>query len=135
MKKKKYSSYRIDLKREGRIFNVKKFSLMKPRARNYIHEWIFHELVGEGGLIKLKYKFVNLEINGKDEGLYVFEEGFGKILLERNKRRNGPIFSIHEEFSYDISNAKFNVYNKKYWLNHENIKLTEIASQKLRDFF
>ncbi len=39
---RKYSSYKIDLKREGRIFNVKKFSLMKPRARNYIHEWIFH---------------------------------------------------------------------------------------------
>jgi len=132
---RKYSSYRIDLKREGRIFNVKKFSLMKPRARNYIHEWIFHELIAEGGLVKLKYKFIDLKINGKDEGLYVFEEGFGKILLERNKRRNGPIFSLHEEFSADVKNAKFEVYNKKYWLNHENIKLSEIASQKLRDFF
>ena len=132
---RKYSSYKIDLKREGRIFNVKKFSLMKPRARNYIHEWIFHELIGEGGLVKLKYKFVDLKINGKDEGLYVFEEGFGKILLERNKRRNGPIFSLHEEFSTQIRDTKFEVYNKKYWLNHENIKLSEIASQKLRDFF
>ena len=134
-KERKYSSYKIDLKREGRILNVKKFSLMKPRARNYIHEWIFHELAGEGGLVKLKYKFVDLKINGKNEGLYVFEEGFGKILLERNKRRNGPIFSLHEEFSTDIKDAKFEVYNKKYWLNHENIKLSEIASQKLRDFF
>ena len=60
---RKYSSYKIDLKREGRIFNVKKFSLMKPRARNYIHEWIFHELAGEEGLVKLKYKFVDLKIN------------------------------------------------------------------------
>ena len=75
-------------------------------------------------------------INGGDQGLYVFEEGFGKILLERNKRRNGPIFSLHEEFEgIDIKNAKFEVYNKNYWLNHENIKLSEIASQKLRDFF
>jgi hypothetical protein len=134
---RKYSSYKIDLKREGRIFNVKKFSLMKPRARNYIHEWIFHELAGEGELVKLKYKFVDLKINGKNQGLYVFEEGFGKILLERNKRRNGPIFSLHEEFSddTDIKNIKFEVYNKKYWLNPENIKLSKIASQKLRDLF
>ena len=95
----------------------------------------FHELIGEGGLVKLKYKFINLKINGKGEGLYVFEEGFGKILLERNKRRNGPIFSLHEEFSTDTRDAKFEVYNKKYWLNHENIKLSEIASQKLKDFF
>jgi hypothetical protein len=132
---RKYSSYKIDLKKEGRIFNVKKFSLMKPRARNYIHEWIFHELVGEGGLVKLKYKFVDLRVNGENQGLYVFEEGFGKILLERNKRRNGPIFSLHEEFTKFFRNAKFEVYNKKYWLNLENIKLSEIASQKLRDFF
>ena len=86
------------------------------------YEWIFYELIGESELIKLKYDFINLSINGKNEGLYVFEEGFGKILLERNKRRNGPIFSLHEEFSADIKNVKLEVYNKKYWLNHENIK-------------
>ena len=44
-------------------------------------------------------------------------------------------FHYSEEFSTDIRNAKFEVYNKKYWLNHENIKLSEIATQKLKDFF
>ena len=131
---KKNSSYKVYLKNNGRIFGVKKFSLMKPRARNYIHEWIFHELIGESELIKLKYDFINLNINGKNEGLYVLEEHFDKILLERNKRRNGPIFSLHEEFSTSIANAKFEIYNKKYWQQPENIKLAEIAVQKLRDF-
>ena len=124
-----------DIKRGDVFDGMRKFSIQKPRIRNYLNEWIFHELAGEGGLVKLKYKFVDLKINGKNEGLYVFEEGFGKILLERNKRRNGPIFSLSQKFSTDIRNAKFEVYNKKYWLNHENIKLSEIASQKLRDFF
>ena len=72
---RKYSSYRIDLKREGRIFNVKKFSLIKPRARNYIHEWIFHELAGEGGLVKLKYKFVDLKIKGSDLYKEIIDKG------------------------------------------------------------
>ena len=72
--------------------------------------------------------------------MYVFEEGFGKILLERNKRRNGPIFSIHENFSDDddldyLKKIKFEVYNKNYWQSAENLKLSEIATQKLRDFF
>ena len=132
---KKHSSYKINLKGEGKIFNVEKFSLMKPRARNYIHEWIFHELIGEGGLIKLKYKFIDLKINGNYEGLYVLEESFGKILLERNKRTNGPIFSIYDEFSTTINDAKFQIYDKKHWLNEENIKTSNIVYQKLKDFF
>ena len=71
---------------------IKKFSFIKPRMRNYIHEWLFHELAGEGDLIKLKYEFINLKLNGNNYGLYVLEEGFDKDLIERNKRRNGPIF-------------------------------------------
>ena len=41
--------------------------------------------------------FVNLKINGESQGLYVIEEGFAKDLVERNRRRNGPILSIYEE--------------------------------------
>ena len=74
---------------EEKIKGIRKFSFIKPRARNYIHEWLFHELAGEGKLIKLKYDFVNLKINGESQGLYVFEEGFDKDLIERNRRRNG----------------------------------------------
>ena len=36
----------------------------------------------EGDLIKLKYDFVKLKINGESNGLYVIEEGFDKILIE-----------------------------------------------------
>ena len=31
-------------------------------------------LMVRGGLVKIKYEFINLKINGKNEGLYVFEE-------------------------------------------------------------
>ena len=85
---------------------------MKPRARNYIHEWLFHELASEEDLIKLIYKFVNLRINGNSMGLYVFEENFDKVLIERNKRRNGPIFSLTEGYTKLASSSKFEVYNK-----------------------
>ncbi|MDA9702854.1 hypothetical protein N9U95_06055 [Candidatus Pelagibacter sp.] len=130
-----HTSYKISVKGNETILGLRKFSLMKPRARNYIHEWIFHELLAEGGLIKLKYEFLELNLNGKDQGLYVLEEGFDKILLERNKKRNGPIFSLHEEFSTEISNAMFEVYNKNYWTSPENIELTRVASEKLKTFF
>ncbi len=57
------------------------------------------------------------------------------LFWRETKEKNGPILAIHDEFSTDIKKAKLQVYNKKYWLNQENIELSKTASQKLRDFF
>ena len=102
--------------------------------RNYIHEWLFHEFSSEAGLIKLKYEFVYLNINGADQGLYVLEENFDKELIERNKRRNGPIFSIYERFSEDIFNSELEIYNKNFWQKKENIQLANAARTKFKSF-
>ena len=132
---KKKSSYKVELDRNKYLFGIKKFSIQKPRLRNYIHEWIFHEMAKDFNIIKIKYDFVNLSINGENLGLYVIEEGFGKELIERNKRRNGPIFGIDEDVLDDINNPVFEIYNKNYWARPENNSIARIASQKLRDFF
>ena len=131
------SSYKIELKKNKTILGINKFSLMKPRMRNYIHEWIYHELMKEGGLISLKYEFIKLRINGESKGLYVLEEGFDKILTERNKSRNGPIFSLNEEWVSGGDNKPllFEVYNKKNWYSKENIKLTNNVASLLNNVF
>ena len=133
------SSYKIKIKNDNTIFGINKFSLMKPRMRNYIHEWIYHELMKEGGVMGLKYEFVKLKINGVNKGLYVLEESFDKILVERNKNRNGPIFSLNEEWDMGMAaNNKpklFEVYNKTYWKSKKNIKLTNSALSLLDNFF
>lgn len=131
---KKNSSYKIDLKGENRILGMEKFSLQKPRIRNYAHEWIFHELLGELDLIKLNYIFLDLSINGSDPSLYVLEESFDKILVERNKKRNGPIFSLFEEFSQDIKKTELQFYNKKFWLKNDNFNIVDSAQKKLESF-
>ncbi len=140
-KDKKNSSYRVRLDNDNYIFGVKKFSLQKPRVRNYIYEWIYYEMTGDFGLIKPIYNFINLEINGSDQGLYVFEEAFGKELVERNNRRNGPIFGFNDDminfstnFKIDQNNPVLEVYNKNYWLSSENKNIVSSASQKFNDF-
>ncbi len=50
----KASSYKINLRKENRIFGIKKFSLQKPRIRNYAHEWIYHQMSKDFDLIKIK---------------------------------------------------------------------------------
>ena len=128
------SSYRLDIKKEEVFDGMSKFSIQKPRIRNYLNEWIFHELLGEGGLVKLNYDFYNFYLNGNFLGYYSIEESFGKALLERNKRRNGPIFSLFEMFTEISDKKKFEVYNKKYWEKEENISITKSAIQKLNNF-
>ena len=131
---RKNSSYRIDIKR-GEVFDeMKKFSIQKPRIRNYLHEWVFHELLGLGGLVKVKYDFYDFYLNGKYLGYYSLEESFGKVMLERNKRRNGPIFSTFEYVNEFSDKNKYEVYNKKYWEKTDNIHITKSAIQKINNF-
>ena len=131
---KNKSSYKIELKKNKYILGVNKFSIHKPGVRNYIHEWIFHEMMGDFGLIKLKYEFIDFYINGTNQGLYVLEEGMGKELLERNKRRNGPILNILEEVNSSQDNPVYQIYNKKFWNNPKNILIAKTARQKFDDF-
>ena len=129
------SSFKIKVSNDDKVFGVKKFSLIKPRSRNYLHEWLYHEFAGEENLIKLKYEFINLNINGNSNGLYVFEENFDKDLVERNNRRNGPIFSLTEEYSKMASFSKFELFNKNFWKKPENLRLAEAAEKKLKEFY
>ena len=135
-KDKKYSSYRIELQKDKYIMGMNKFSIQKPRVRNYVHEWIYHKMIGEEKLINLKYKFIKLKINGKNQGLYTVEESFDKQLIERNRRRNGPIFGLDEDLSWMRGEKPiFEIYNKKFWSKKENYKLINISSKIINNFF
>ena len=135
------SSYRIKIKGDKRFNGLKVFSLQKPRARNYINEWIHHQINStQSNSINLKYEFFDLIINGENLGLYVLEEAFSKILLERNQKRDGPIFSVREEAINhkpitDPMDKIFQVYGESFWLNNKNSELTNLAHTKLTDTF
>jgi hypothetical protein len=137
--KKKHSSYNIYLGKNDYIYGVNNIAIHKPGVRNYIHEWIFNEMVGDFGLIKSKYEFFELYINGTSNGLYAFEEKMGKEILERNKRKNGPILNSISEHRrhgiYDVNNVPlFSVYDNKYWSKDENINLAKTARKKIAEF-
>ncbi len=111
------TSYKIDIIGDKRIWGLEEFSFQKPITRNYTYEYIFHELLGYVGLIKIKYFFVNLYINDQNLGVYAVEESFSKELIERQKLRNGPIFGISEEFGEVYPNIKYELYSDRYWVN------------------
>jgi len=127
------SSYKFNLKKNFAYKSLTSFSIQKPRIRNYIHEWIFHEMAKDLGLISLKYDFVNLIINGENKGLFVLEESFSNTLIEKNNRRAGPIFGLNEEFEMNnFFSANFDPYQVKYWNRPENKELFLVAKNKLK---
>ena len=127
---KDQSSYKIDLRGEKRVWGLEEFSLQKPITRNYIYEYVFHKLLEVNKLISLKYFFINLSLNDTDQGIYAVEEGFSKELIERNKKRNGPIFGLEESFGVSYPDVKYDLYSKGYWENNQG-ELIKIALSKL----
>ena len=128
----KTSSYRINLSKDHLFFGMKKFSIQKPITRNYTYELLFHKLLEQAGQIHLKYFLVNLVINGENRGIYVIEEAFSKELIERQKRRNGPIFSIDETYGHVYPHVSYKIYDSKKW-EIENKSLTKIGFSILND--
>ena len=86
-------SFRVNLKGEGRIDGIKKFTLLVPHTRgsDQLSEFIGHKLMKHVGLISLRYDYKKVILNGKDYGIYAFEEHLDKRTLESNGLRDGII--------------------------------------------
>ncbi len=90
-------SFRIKTKSGETINRLRYFSVHTPSARAYLHEWMLHELFKQEDILTTYYDFVKIELNEKKLGVYAIEEHFDKVLLERQKRREGPIIRFSED--------------------------------------
>ena len=89
-------------------------------------------------MVKLNYDFYNFYLNGNFLGYYSLEESFGKVLLERNKRRNGPIFSTFEDFSLncDLLSGSIDKFSKLKLIERKNLKIDQnYTYEKQIDYF
>ena len=127
---KETSSYKIDVRNGDTVWGMEEFSVQKPITRNYIYELIFHKLLKFSDLISLNYFFINLSMNDTNQGVYAVEEGFATELIERNKRRNGPIFGLEEKKGTTYPNVSYDLYSSEFWISNY-YGLTSSAFSKL----
>ena len=133
-------SFRIKVKGEETLFRMKRFSIHKPRVRNYLYEWIFHTTLKDEGLCALRYEFLNVYVNGENLGLYALEEHFEKRLIENNNRKEGPILKFDENLipTNPSSDPFFTIpitpFNRKKWSNTEYADLTQKGISLLESF-
>jgi hypothetical protein len=128
------SSFRIKIKGNNTLFGMKVFSIHKPRARNYIEEWIYLKMMEDEGLIAPRYKFIQVSVNGKNNGLYVAEEHYTKYLIENRKHKDGPIIRFNEHTTLNYKLATIEPYESKKWTHNDNIHLTNKAIYLLDGF-
>ena len=92
-------SYRV--KTDVPVLGMYRFSIQHPGTRNYVYEWIYHQLLKNEDIIYLNYDFINVNINGNDLGIYALEEHFGQHVLTRNNRPKGAILRWNPELYWD----------------------------------
>ena len=128
-------SFRIKLNGDNTLLGMKVFSIHKPRARNYIYEWLLLEMMKQEGIITPEYKFINVRLNGKNLGIYALEEHYSKYLIERYGHRDGPIIRFSENLGGSFfRNRSILPYEKKKWLTKDNLPETTRAVYLLEEF-
>jgi len=96
-------SFRVKVLNGKTINGIKQFSIQHPKRRLFLDDWLFNKLLEYHGMLSTHYRYVSFKVNGKEKGLYCVEEYADKYLLERNHRREGPVFKVDD---------------KDFWTNH-----------------
>jgi hypothetical protein len=134
-------SYRVKLKGDGRVDGLKKFTLLVPHTRgsDQLSEFIGHTLMKYVGLISLRYDYKKVVLNGKDYGVYAFEEHLDKRTLENSRLREGIIIKAtpgsFKVFKRDdmLSNEIFAKQLQYLENNWQSFLIGEIPSSRLFD--
>ena len=107
-------SLRVEMKGDGLVKGMSRFSLQDPVTRNNTAEWLFLNNLRKENCMSVRYRFVNLVLNGKAMGIYAMEEHFSKEMIEANQRREGVIvnyddYLLWKKFPEDMhSNIEWN---------------------------
>lgn len=74
-----------------------KFALMRPEARGFHREYLFHLLAKEEGLLVTEYDFVNVHLNGMNKGIYAKESAYDSSFFQYNQLNDGCVLKINED--------------------------------------
>ena len=114
------SSIDISL-RDGNILNAVEFKLLLPETRSSENEVLGTVILRHLGYIAPETFIVNGTVNDV-QGLFLFQENAEKELIERNKRREGPVLEGDEELLWSFENYKN--------LALENVALSRLSNPK-----
>ena len=90
-------SFRLSVKGKGTVLGFKKFSIQKPRARQFPYDNIFQDLNRSLGNLAPIHKYVHLYVNGDNWGIMGIEEHISKEFLEKQGRKESIVVRFSDE--------------------------------------
>ena len=127
----KNMSFKVDIRGDKRINGLEEFSLQSPVMRNYAIEPLLAKIFRKQGVISPRHYYYRFYINGEYAGLRHLEEGIGTELIEANKRRYGPVFSVNEDITLRSFEEPFELSNKSKW-DQSNLGIDRTAFSILK---
>jgi hypothetical protein len=94
-------SFRVEVRGNAAWRGLTAFSLQSPRRRNFLDEWLFHQVLTREGVLTPRYDFIRLLVRGEDWGTYAVEEHFTEQLLSSQGRPEGPLLKFDEDGMWD----------------------------------
>jgi len=95
-------SFRIKMRKNFAWNRLRAFSIQTPASRDFLLEWVAHELYYRSDMLTTRYGFIPVYLNNEPKGIYAWEEHFTKQLLEFNNRREGPILKFSEDAFWQV---------------------------------
>ncbi len=124
-------SFRIMLKDNEEWNGINTFSIHNSKARSHTAEWLMHQLFAKEGIIVPAYDFINVQLNGKDLGVYAFEHHFENQLLKNNDRDIGPILKHNDDSYWENIQKKLTPFP---WVESSHIELFNKENKNDPDF-
>ncbi len=103
-------SLRFKIDGDDTLYGMRSFSIQRAITRNFANEIVYQNALKREDILNVRYRFIDVYINGKHKGIYALEESFAKQLIEYNNRREGPIIRFDEGIWYE------DIYNKRNYL-------------------
>lgn len=100
------AQYHVTIDDGKTILDANKFSLTQSTQNNLVDQWLFIQALQQQGLATPIIDFINLNLNGDNQGIYTLVEQPNKLLLERNQFREGPIFQFNQINSSNLTSSQ-----------------------------
>tara|TARA_B110000971_G_C20036236_1_gene514396 strand:+ start:973 stop:2508 length:1536 start_codon:yes stop_codon:yes gene_type:complete len=112
-----------------KIYGMKKFSLIRPHLERDIFGFLFYELTKNNDILTNQFHYIKSKFQGKNNGLFVLQEGFSRELINNNNKENGLILKFEND-CYNNFNDKFIYYPNIVAYNEKKIlKDRELSNQ------
>jgi len=110
-------SLKVEVRGDKRIWGMSDFDIQDPIIRNYTYESLASEAIGKEGILVPKHKYARLYINGNFKGIKHFEQNISSDLVELQRRRYGPVYTLNQQYGTDYGSVIFKMHDKIYWKN------------------